>query len=71
MVNVGSRAPTCPLLLLRYARGGPLPYKASAPDQGTNRIDFQSGDPKITFLTVAALRLVELEMKVELEVGMR
>jgi hypothetical protein len=47
-VNVGSCGP---LLLLRCARGGPLSYKASAPDQGVNRIGFQSGDPEITFLT--------------------
>jgi hypothetical protein len=43
-VNIGSRAPVCPLLLLRCARGDPLPYKASAPDQGAYRIDFHSGD---------------------------
>jgi hypothetical protein len=43
-VNVSSRAPACPLLLLRCTRGGPLPYKASAPDQGANWIGFQSGD---------------------------
>jgi hypothetical protein len=43
-VNVSSRTPVCPLLLLRCARGGPLPYKASASDQGVNRIGFQSGD---------------------------
>jgi hypothetical protein len=40
-VNVGSRDP---LLLLCCARGGSLPYKTSAPDQGANRIGFQSGD---------------------------
>jgi hypothetical protein len=43
-VNVGFHAPACPRLLLRCARGGPLPYKASAPDQGANLIGFQSGD---------------------------
>jgi hypothetical protein len=43
-VNVGSRASACPLLLLRCVRGSTLPYKTSAPDQGTNQIDFQSGD---------------------------
>jgi hypothetical protein len=43
-VNVGSCAPACPLLLLRCVRGGPPLYKASAPDQGANRIGFQSGD---------------------------
>jgi hypothetical protein len=38
--------PRCdPLLLLCCARGGPLPYKASALDQGANQIGFQSGDP--------------------------
>jgi hypothetical protein len=37
-VNVGSRAPACPFLLLRCVRGGPLPYKTSAPDQGADRI---------------------------------
>jgi hypothetical protein len=40
MVNVGSRAPTYPLLILRCARGDPLPYKVSAPDQDADRIDF-------------------------------
>jgi hypothetical protein len=47
--NVGSRAPACPLLLLRCARGDPLPYTTSAPDQGADRIGFP--DPEITFLT--------------------
>jgi hypothetical protein len=32
-VNVGSRAPECPLLILCCVRGGPLSYKASTPDQ--------------------------------------
>jgi hypothetical protein len=49
-VNVGSRAPTCPILLLRYVRGDTLPYNVSASDQDANQIDFQSGDPEITFL---------------------
>jgi hypothetical protein len=43
-VNIGSRAPACPLLLLRCTRGGTLPYKASALNQDVNRIGFQSGD---------------------------
>jgi hypothetical protein len=47
-VNVSSRAP---LLFLRYVRGDSLSYKASALDQGVNRIGFQSEDPEITFLT--------------------
>jgi hypothetical protein len=38
-----------PLLLLCCARGAPLPYTASAPDQGADRIGFP--DPEITFLT--------------------
>jgi hypothetical protein len=42
--TVVHRAPACPLLLLRCARGDPLSYKANAPDQGANRIGFQSGD---------------------------
>jgi hypothetical protein len=42
-MNVGSRATTCLILLLRYARGDSLPYKTSTPDQDTNQIDFQSG----------------------------
>jgi hypothetical protein len=45
--NVGSRAPACPLLLWHYARGGPLPYTADAPDQGVDQIGFRiwrSGD---------------------------
>jgi hypothetical protein len=29
-VNIGSRAPMCPLLLLRYVREGPLSYKTNA-----------------------------------------
>jgi hypothetical protein len=33
-VNVSSRAPTCPLLILCCMRGGPLPYKGNVPDQG-------------------------------------
>jgi hypothetical protein len=41
MVNVGSRASACPpLLMLRCVRGGTLPYKTSAPDQGVDRISF-------------------------------
>jgi hypothetical protein len=43
-VNVGSRALTCPILLLRYVRGDTLPYKTSASDQDANQIDFQSRD---------------------------
>jgi hypothetical protein len=49
-MNVNFYAPTCSILLLRYVRGDTLPYNASASDQGANRIDFQSGDPEITFL---------------------
>jgi hypothetical protein len=44
MVNVGSHAPACPPFIVALRERGPLPYKASAPDQGANRIDFQSGD---------------------------
>jgi hypothetical protein len=56
-VNVGSRAPACPLLILRCARRGPLPYNTSAPDQGADWIDFPIPEifPKgkeITFLTL-------------------
>jgi hypothetical protein len=29
-----------PLLLWRYARGGPLPYTTGAPDQDVDRISF-------------------------------
>jgi hypothetical protein len=43
-VNVGSHAPVCPPFIVALREGGPLPYKASAPDQGTNLIGFQSGD---------------------------
>jgi hypothetical protein len=44
-VNVGSRAPVCPPFIVALReRGGPLSYKASASDQGANRIGFQSGD---------------------------
>jgi hypothetical protein len=39
-VNIGSRAPACPLLMLRCTRGGPLSYKTSAPDQDADRIGF-------------------------------
>jgi hypothetical protein len=35
-VNVGSCTPACPLLILHYVRGGPLPYKTGAPDQGVD-----------------------------------
>jgi hypothetical protein len=42
MMNVGSRAPACPPpLILRYARGDPLPYKTSVPDQGMDWIGFR------------------------------
>jgi hypothetical protein len=56
MVNVGSRAPVCSLLILRCARGGPLPYKASAPDQDADWIGFSIPEiftkgKEITFLT--------------------
>jgi hypothetical protein len=60
-VNVGFHAPSCPpLLILRYVRGGPLPYKASAPDQGADWIDFPipeifSKGKEITFLTFSPL----------------
>jgi hypothetical protein len=39
-VNVDSRALACPLLLWRCARGGPLPYTTTAPDQDADRISF-------------------------------
>jgi hypothetical protein len=35
-VNVDSRAPTCPPFNIALRERGPLPYKASAPDQGVD-----------------------------------
>jgi hypothetical protein len=43
-MNVGSRAPACPLLLLRCARGGPLPYTACAPDHVVRKVISGSGN---------------------------
>jgi hypothetical protein len=62
-LNVGSRAPACPLLLWRCARGGPLAYTAGAPDQGADRIGFpirKSGDhfPNILLLDLHILSLL-------------
>jgi hypothetical protein len=59
-VNVGSHAPACPLLILCCIRGGPLPYKVSAPDQGANWIGFPipvifPKEKEITFLTFSPL----------------
>jgi hypothetical protein len=56
-MNIGSRALTCPLLILRCVRGDPPPYKLSAPDQDADWIGFPipeifSKEKKITFLTI-------------------
>jgi hypothetical protein len=48
-VNVGSRAPACPPFNIALRERGPLPYKASAFDQGVDQIGFPI--PEITFLT--------------------
>jgi hypothetical protein len=39
-VNIGSRAPVCPHFIVALRERGPLLYKASAPDQGMDRISF-------------------------------
>jgi hypothetical protein len=52
-VNVGSRAPVCPPFNIVLRERGPLSYKASAPDQDADRIDFPI--PDITFLTFSPL----------------
>jgi hypothetical protein len=44
-VNIGFRAP---LLILRCVRGGPLPYKARAPDQGADQNWFPNPGDHIT-----------------------
>jgi hypothetical protein len=36
MVNVDSRAPTCPPFNIALRERGPLPYKASTSDQGVD-----------------------------------
>jgi hypothetical protein len=52
MVNVGSRAPACTPFNIALRERGSLPYKASASDQGADRIGFPI--PEITFLTQGA-----------------
>jgi hypothetical protein len=57
----GERWFPCPglphLLLWRYARGGPLPYTAGAPDQGASQIGkpIRRSVREITFLTFSPL----------------
>jgi hypothetical protein len=53
MVNVDSRAPACTPFNIALRERSPLPYKASAPDQGADRIGFPI--PEITFLTQGAI----------------
>jgi hypothetical protein len=52
-VNVGSHAPVCPPFNIALRERDPLPYKISAPDQGTDRIGFPISE--ITFLTFSLL----------------
>jgi hypothetical protein len=53
-VNVGSRAPACPPFNIVLRERGSLSYKASAPDQDADRIDFSI--PEITLLTPTSQR---------------
>jgi hypothetical protein len=57
-VNVGSRAPACPPFIVALRERGPLPYKASTPDQSVNRIGFQSGDHIPNTFDLAVVREV-------------
>jgi hypothetical protein len=43
-VNVGSRAPACPPFIVALRERGPTTVQGKRPDQGANRIGFQSGD---------------------------